>query len=518
MNNLNEDIESLIEANASDFEISQRFKQAIGSYLDSLPQLFEQTQGKDFLVRHTKVLDQFIVQMYKTVLRRMFGNYLPMRNAIPIALTALGSYGREQLCVHSDIDLMIVYAPQEGYNSEAIIEKFLYLAWDAGLKLGHRVHKTTALFTAADEDITIRTAMMEARFIIGSNYTWHATQRELEKIRRHKPKDFLLAKLNESDDRRRVHPISMQPNIKEGVGGLRDAQLLYWVAKTRFGIDSLNTLRDSLFTDDSYRRYRIALELIFRVRSALHLVTGKQHDQLNLEHLPKVRKLLGFKTDMRLATQVIEAMWRINNFSTIFVTKMVRPLLCDLTHLPNLRAQRIRRGIFISDDSVFASFHLASLPIEALLDILVGLEDKPYCFDDSFVSQFSYTTIAHPLNKRIKLLLRKLFEREHTYDILKLFYDAGVLVNLIPAMKKALFLPQFDGYHHYPVGLHSLQCIKAYESIDIPEIKSLYNDLSHRDRTMLKIVVLFHDLGKGRKQDHSEVGVKLVRPMMDKMG
>ncbi len=518
MNNLNEDIESLIEANASDFEISQRFKQAIGSYLDSLPQLFEQTQGKDFLVRHTKALDQFIDQMYKTVLRRMFGNYLPMRNAIPIALTALGSYGREQLCVHSDIDLMIVYAPQEGYNSEAIIEKFLYLAWDAGLKLGHRVHKTTELFTAADEDITIRTAMMEARFIIGSNYTWHATQRELEKIRRHKPKDFLLAKLEETDGRRRAHPVSMQPNIKEGVGGLRDAQLLFWVAKTRFGIDSLNTLRDSLFTDDSYRRYRIALELIFRVRSALHLVTGIQYDQLNLEHLPKVRKLLGFKTDMRLATQVIEAMWRINNFSTIFVAKMVRPLLCDLTHLPDLRTQRIRRGIFISDNSIFASFHLAALPIEALLNILVGLEDKPYCFDDSFVSQLSYTTIAHPLNKRIKLLLRKLFEREHTYDILKLFYDAGVLVSLIPAMKKALFLPQFDGYHHYPVGLHSLQCIKAYESIDVPEIKTLYNDLSHRDRTMLKIVVLFHDLGKGRKQDHSEVGVKLVRPMMSKMG
>ncbi|HHH72663.1 MAG TPA: hypothetical protein ENL04_02420 [Sulfuricurvum sp.] len=147
---MNEDIESLIEANASDFEISKRFKQAIGNYLDSLPQLFEKTQGKDFLVRHTKALDQFIVQMYKTVLRRMFGNYLPMRNAIPIALTALGSYGREQLCVHSDIDLMIVYAPQEGYNSEAIIEKFLYLAWDAGLRLGHRVHKTTELFAAAD--------------------------------------------------------------------------------------------------------------------------------------------------------------------------------------------------------------------------------------------------------------------------------------------------------------------------------------------------------------------------------
>ncbi|MEJ2500815.1 MAG: HD domain-containing protein, partial [Campylobacterales bacterium] len=114
--------------------------------------------------------------------------------------------------------------------------------------------------------------------------------------------------------------------------------------------------------------------------------------------------------------------------------------------------------------------------------------------------------------------LRRLFEREHTYDILRLFYDAGILAELISAMKKALFLPQFDGYHHYPVGLHSLQCVKAFESIDDPVVAALYRTLSLEDRTMLKIVVLLHDAGKGRKLDHSEVGVKLIRPMIKKMG
>ena len=97
----------------------------------------------------------------------------------------------------------------------------------------------------------------------------------------------------------------MQPNVKESVGGLRDAQLLYWIAKTRFDVTNLKDLVGVVFSEDSYRAYRIALELMFRVRSALHLVTGKQHDQLNLDHLPKVRKLLGFRNDMRLATQVV---------------------------------------------------------------------------------------------------------------------------------------------------------------------------------------------------------------------
>jgi len=513
-----QDIETLIANNASDFEISKRFKQTIRRYLDSLPELFERSQGKDFLVQHTKALDQFITLMYKTVLRRMFGNYLPMRNAIPISLMALGSYGREQLCVHSDIDLMIVYVPLEGYNNEAIIEKFLYLAWDAGLKLGHRVHKVSELFGAADEDITIRTAMMEARFIVGSNYTWHATQRELGRIRRHEPARFIKAKLAEADARRAKYPVAMQPNVKESVGGLRDAQLLYWIAKTRFDVTNLKDLVGVVFSEDSYRAYRIALELMFRVRSALHLVTGKQHDQLNLDHLPKVRKLLGFRNDMRLATQVIEAMWRIHNFSAIFVAKMMRPMLFDPARLPQLRSGRLQKGLYLSGNTVVASYRMKAQPIETLLNVLIGLEDKPYCFDDSFVSQLTYTTVPHPLTKRAREQLRRLFERRHTYEILRLFYDAGILADLIPAMKKALFLPQFDGYHHYPVGLHSIQCVKAFESIDDPTIAALYETLDGNDRTMLKIVVLLHDAGKGRKLDHSEVGVKLIRPFMGKMG
>ena len=179
---ITEQIEDLIERKASDFEISKLFKSHISDYKNSLAELFERNQGKDFLVIHTKTLDSIISQMYKTVLRRMFGNYLPMRSNIPIAFIALGSYGREQLCVHSDIDLMIVYEKNEGYNTAAIIEKFLYLAWDAGLKLGHRVHDVTDLLSASKEDITIKTAMMESRLIIGSPFTLSVTQNHLTAI------------------------------------------------------------------------------------------------------------------------------------------------------------------------------------------------------------------------------------------------------------------------------------------------------------------------------------------------
>ena len=114
-------IEDTIERNGSDFELSKVFKQYIKEYKDSLPALFEKNQGKDFLVKHTKELDKIIVLMYKTVLRRIFGIYVPMSGSVPITIIALGSYGREQLCVHSDIDLMIVYAKCDGYNTDFII-------------------------------------------------------------------------------------------------------------------------------------------------------------------------------------------------------------------------------------------------------------------------------------------------------------------------------------------------------------------------------------------------------------
>jgi [protein-PII] uridylyltransferase len=508
--NLLLEIENVIENNGSDFELSKLFKQYIKEYKESLPELFKQNQGKDFLVKHTKKLDSIIILMYKTVLRRLFGNYLPMRSQIPIAIVALGSYGREQLCVHSDIDLLIVYEKVEGYQTELIIEKLFYLALDAGMKLGHRVHETTELFNAANSDITIRTSLMEARFVTGSPFTWHATERALNKIRSYKQKEFVLAKIEEAQIRRKKFPISMQPNIKEGVGGLRDSQLIFWVAKTIYGVDNIKELSSIIFTDEEYKEFRIALELLYRVRSALHLITGKQEDRLLLEHIPQVTTMLGFKEQEKLASKVLQAGWRINNFTQIFVKKMVRPFIVERAYITKFRHNRIQKGIYLLDDRLFASYQLKPLPIEELLRILINIEDKDYRFDAGFLNQFTYTTIEHPLTQEIYELIQKLFMKKHIASFLKLFYDAGIIPELFVNFKKVMYLPQFDGYHHYPVDLHSIKCIEALEKIEEPVINELFNELTQEEKLLMKIVVFFHDSGKGRKQDHSEVGAKLV--------
>ena len=510
-------IEDIIEKNGSDFELSKLFKQYIKEYKDSLHQLFEKNQGKDFLVRHTKKLDSIIELMYKTVLRRTFGNYLPMRSSIPIAIVALGSYGREQLCVHSDIDLLIVYEDVHGYNSELIIEKLFYLALDAGLKLGHRVHEVQDIFKASNEDITIKTALLEGRFICGSSFTWHATSRELSKMRHYNQKEFILNKIEEAQLRRRRFSISMEPNIKEGVGGLRDAQLIFWVAKTIYGVESVRELTDKLFTEDEYKEYRMALELLFRVRSALHLITSKQEDTLRLEHIPQVAELLGYGDHKKFSSKVLEAGWRVNNFTQIFVKKMVRSFIYESTNVTLFRKQRLQKGIYEYNGRLFASYNLTPQPINELLELLINLEDKDYKYDAGFLNQFTYTTIAHPLRQKTYILIKKLLEKKHIYSFLKLFYDAGILHELFPSFKKVLHLPQFDGYHHYPVDLHSVKCIEALENIREPFIKELYEQMDEKEKLLLKATVLLHDTGKGRKQDHSEVGAKLVAEFAKKM-
>lgn len=503
-------IENIIEKKGSDFELSKLFREYIKEYKASLPELFQSTQGKDFLVKHTKKLDSIIDLMYKTVLRRLFGTYMPMKSSVPIAIVALGSYGREQLCVHSDIDLLIAYENVEGFNTRLIIEKLFYLALDAGLKLGHRVHETHDLFHASNEDITIKTSLMEARFITGSAFTWQITQQELGKIRLYAQKDFILAKLEEADIRRAKHPRSMQPNIKEGTGGLRDAQLIYWIAKSIYGVGTLKDLTQVVFSEEEYKDYRIALELLFRVRSALHIITKKQEDRLLLEYIPQVAHALGFSDHKKCTAKVLEAMWRINNFTQIFIKKMIRPYLYEKANISKLKANRLRKGVYETQGRLFTSYLQPRQSIPTLLELLISLEDKPYTFDASFLYRFTYADMPSRLTTKTYMQLKTLFGKKHFAPFVSLFFEAGIFHRLFSNFKNVLHLPQFDGYHHYPVDIHSIEALKALENIKEPFIQELFDALSDEEKTVLKITVLFHDVGKGRKQDHSELGAKIL--------
>lgn len=311
---IEEIIEDLIDKNADDFEISKLIKEHIKHYLGSLNEIFVENQGKDFLVKHAKKIDQFIILIYKYTLRKYFGNYMPFVNSIPVVLVGMGSYGREELCVYSDIDLMVVYKAVPGYNIEPLIQSMLYLAWDAGIKLGHRTHKLEELLAASNQDLTIKTAMLESRFLCGSKLLWMETERELLKIQKWQKKEVIAQIVAANEERRAKHPMSMEPNIKEGVGGLRDANTLSWICKILFGSIRIRDRVPEIINEEEYREFRSSLEFLYRVRSALHLSAKKKQDVLNLEFIPDVAQKLGFQNkilknaQMQLASRTLSSM------------------------------------------------------------------------------------------------------------------------------------------------------------------------------------------------------------------
>ncbi len=515
-------IEDLLQKDASDLEISKFLKTYIQNYFDTMGELFAKYQGKEFLVRHTKYIDSILTSIYKVAIRKLFGLYVPLSNSIPITLVALGSYGREQLAPYSDIDLMILYEEIPGYNTKAIIEKILYIIWDANLKLGHRVHELKELKEVASSDITIKTALLESRFICGSKYLWFKFENSLQEIRKDGQKEYILQKTKEYEERRKRYPLSMEPHIKEGVGGLRDSNYLYWIANVIYSIKSLKNLSGTLFSEEEYREYRIALEWLFKVRVALHIAAKKKEDRLLLQYIPDVARLLeikaknDYKSQQALVTKTLQAMHTIDTFTQIFAKKLIRPYLFEPANIPRLRKSRIAPKLYNCNSTLYSSYHTSSYPIRDLLNVLAHEEFRS--FDPSFIRYAKKTKHAKTISKTNARIIKKLYYKERLTPTLHLLHAADLLPVVVPPLKKVMFMPQFDGYHRYPVVLHSIVCVEALENISDPFIKELYDRLDTDTRAMLKLTVLLHDSGKGRKQRHHEVGAKLFKVYATKLG
>ncbi|NKQ41630.1 MAG: HD domain-containing protein [Sulfurovum sp.] len=503
MSSLSHKVEQLLYDKATDFEIAKAIKEDIKIYFETLPELFSQTGGKDFLLKHTRKIDDIIKLVYKITLRNMFGDYVPMRHSIPIALAALGSYGREQLCMHSDIDLMIAYEDIPGYQTKELIEKMLYMFWDIGMKLGHRVHAVSELSEVAKSDITIKSAILESRFIEGSKLIWTGVENRITEIRKDEPEKFIRAKLQEQKELHQKFPLSMEPNLKEGVGGFRNANLVYWIAKLLYDVPRIKELPSSIINESEYKQYRIALEFLFRVRSALHLTTGKKEDRLRLERIPEVANLLGYPNTpiahMRFAKKTIEYLRIINLLTKVWLEELVTK------HVPD----------------VYSGYLFIDAEEHSLFDLIVFLNNnakeqfKPH---PRLLKALIHAKRPERLTKKLYLSISDIFYQDASYSILKTIHEARLLKYVMPPIKKVIDLPQFDGYHQFSVDIHSMYCVSYLENIEDPFLAKLYSGLDKKEKYILKIATFLHDCGKGRKKDHALVGVSLFRIFASKIG
>jgi len=503
---LQEKIEELITQDADDFEVSKLIREEYKLYLSSLESIFEESQGKNFLVKHTKSIDRFLKIIYKYTIRKYFGDYSPMHNALPISLLALGSYGREQLCVYSDIDLMIVYKDIKGYNSKEIIESLLNMAWDIGLKLGHRVHEVSDLLAASRSDHTIKTAMIEARFIYGSKFIWMETEGELGHIRNEEQKTFIETKIAEYHERHKKFPIEMRANIKEGAGGIRDVNAVYWITTVLYHIRRVHDLVPQYISEEEYASMMENMEFIFRLRAALHLTAKKKQDTLILEMIPDVANMFKL-SQRRLAEKTYKALVTIETLADIFIWRFT----VDILDKPTSKPIMIDAELYRIDDTLYTK---DVIPTTGLLDIIQKvLEniDTIKEYDISFIAYLQHTVFSLKNSEAHYALSRELFYHDKTYKLLIALYRAKLLTRFFPPLAKVKFLPQFDGYHRYPVDLHSMHTIRALQNINDHSVLEVYQTFNEEEKALLRLTTFLHDCGKGRKKDHSQLGATMVK-------
>ena len=492
------------------FKIAKEISKFIKDYKKHIKTTFKETRGKQFLIKWTRFYDSIITIIYKTILREMFGNYLPMRNSIPIVIVALGSYGREELNFHSDIDLMVAYIDIPGYNLKEIIEKFIYMAWDSGIKLGHRVHKISEIIKVSKTDFTIKTAMLESRKIIGSQFVWGALETQLNIIRETDVEDFIKYHCTNFQKRYQKFNLgSMEIELKEGAGGLRDANGLFWILNLIYKVNSLKELSGELFSENDFKKFYSAFEFIQQVRTALHFASPRKKDYLALENVPIVAEYLNM-SQFQLVQKLLYSFNIVSHFAKINIRKSIKKILPHQQTIPNLRKNRIDKGVYLIDNKLHFSINL-NPDLDTFFNILLRLPDINFNLGEVIINLQEKKL---PENR----ILLDIFKRKYTFQIFEILYRNKVFEKLFPIFEKVANMPQFDGYHKHSVGWHSILTLKELENISEPFLKKLFDDLSADEVHILKITTLFHDIGKGRQDDHCKVGAKIIKPFLREQG
>ncbi len=516
-------IETLLEKRDS-FKIAKEIELFIKEYKSSLKQSFldRPDKGRNFLIKHSKFYDSVITLLYKSVLRLMFGNYMPLRDSIPIVIVALGSYGREELTVHSDIDLMITYRKIDGYNIEKIIERFLLMVWDSGLKLGHRTHDISEIEAVAKTDSTIKTAILESRKIMGSTFVWNALLDQLKAVRQFDQYGFIRQKEVERDKRYRTHSMGeMEPDLKDGFGGLRDWNILYWVANVIYGVDNIRELSGKLFSESELRKFSSALDFVFATRTALHLSTKKKRDRVTLDDVPYLSETLGIEQHSQFSQKLSSAMWNIHAFASKVTRKIAKSIIFknDINQFINIKESRIARGLYVVNNELLIASEIKFKNYEEFIAFLHQIPDQNLKISESIYALLdSIETENENIISSDRKNILKLFERQYLYPVLEILLKVALIDKLLPLFEKVLHLPQFDGYHKHPVDVHSIYNIREIENIQDKKIADLYNSLADSERRILKIASLFHDIGKGRTEDHSKVGARITKQFLKDFG
>ncbi len=484
--------------------------------------------------------------LVRAALRFVTRHMHPIRGATEgerLSVVAVGGYGRAEMAPHSDVDLLFLTPYKVTPWAESVIESMLYILWDLHLKVGHASRTVKDCIRLGREDYTIRTALLEHRHVCGdAALSQDLSDRLWRELFRTTGPDFVEAKLAERAERLRKQGgqrYVLEPNVKEGKGGLRDLQSLFWIAKYLHRVDSSRALLSlGFFRQEEYEQFERAEDFLWAVRCHLHLISGRAVDQLTFDVQVEVARRMGYVDEggRRAVEHFMQDYFRhatrVGELTRIFLTALeashvkqepglLRMLRRKRTARPPYRINQNR--LDVADVDAFLADKLNMLRVfEEALRTGVLLHPDTMRLIAANLDRIDDEVRQNPEAQRIFLDL--MLKHGNPERALRRMNELGALSAFIPEFEPIVAMMQFNMYHSYTVDEHTIQCISTLAQIEREElveelpVASRILKQGEINRRVLYVALLLHDIGKGRPEDHSILGARIARKVAPRLG
>jgi [protein-PII] uridylyltransferase len=549
------DLALLAEAHAGrDLElrnaVAQRLKAALTEGRAAAERLLlKDRHGRRCAERLCAMQDGIIRVLFEFIGKHLYRSENPSE-AERIAVVATGGYGRGLLAPGSDIDLLFLLPYKQTAWGEQVAETILYCLWDMGLKVGHASRSVEECIRQAKADMTIRTALLEARFLLGDRKLYDELVTRFDKqIVQSTAAEFVAAKLTEREERHRRAGQSrylVEPNVKDGKGGLRDLHTLFWISKYVYRVQNIEELLDrGVFDRNELRLFRRSEDFLWSVRCHMHFLTGRAEERLSFDIQREIALRLGYtehpglRDVERFMKHYFLVAKDVGDLTAIVCAALedrqvkVMPMLARV--MARLRP-RGKRSLAESDEFMVDNNRITVTDAEVfrrdplnLIRIfhLAQKHDLAFHPDALRAATRSLKLIDQELRdneEANRLFLEILTSRSNAETVLRRMNETGVLGKFVPEFGRVVSMMQFNMYHHYTVDEHLLRCIGVLADIESGEKEefALAHDLMGKilpqHRALLYVALFLHDIAKGRKEDHSLAGARIARRFGPRLG
>jgi [protein-PII] uridylyltransferase len=480
---------------------------------------------REFLRKNSETMDGLV--------RKAFQNARAQVPSSSICLIAVGGYGRAELAPHSDIDLLLLYSSPQKDQLPPLIEKILYPLWDLGLDVSCSSRSINECLKIAQSDLHVKTSLIDARYLDGE-YEFFRNLYHLftKKVLHHKVQKFAEALSQDLHPRHQKYEdpaYVLEPNIKEGEGGLRDFQIGRWVIRAKYKTDRW----DSILFPDHSRMLDKSIQFLWAIRNHLHLLSGRRQDDLTFELQEKIAPILDFPQ----GTIGVEEMMRQYHLSAQRISNFVHDILDRALYEPStfkkalffFRRKKIDEhfGIahgelhlldpvaFKKDPSQLMAVFQHCQTSQAKMDFRIeeALMEALPLIDDRFRN-------SEKVNRTFLSILR---EGKEIEIVLGKMHELGLLCQYIPEFSQVEGKVHYDLYHVHPVDVHSILAVGELRRLsdgfyqkDYPILTSLIREIEKPE--ILFLTTLLHDIGKGKEGDHSFVGAEIAERIGERMG